>query len=294
MKVGCWGKCRPAWRAVCLLLALWCNPAAGEMQAPHVLSKPGGSGPFPAVVLLHDCSGLGPRSSGAPWRWASELTARGYVSIWPDSFAARGRTTGVCTDASPPRVTHEQRADDAYEALSYLRSLPFVQGRRVAVMGGSHGGSSTLATIVDAPANAARGKSGFAAAIALYPNCARSLGGWSVERKQQRGAAVQAYAGAFRPLAPLLILIGELDDWTPADPCRRLAEAARAAGYPVTLKVYPGAHHSFDSIAPTRYVAERINGNSPSGRGATTGGHAEAWADAILQVERFLAQHMVK
>jgi dienelactone hydrolase len=284
----------PALHVACLLLVLCSESAASEMRLPYHLSRPGGNGPFPAVVILHDCSGLGPRSSGAPWRWASELTARGYVSIWPDSFVSRGRTTGVCTDASPPRVTHQQRADDAYEALSYLRSLPFVQGRRVAVMGGSHGGSSTLATIVDAPANAARGKSGFAAAIALYPNCARSLGGWSVERKPQRGGPTFAYAGAFKPLAPLLILIGELDDWTPAEPCRKLAEAAQSAGYPVTTKVYPGAHHSFDSLGPVRYVGERINANSPTGRGATTAGHAEAWADAILQVGRFLAQHMMK
>jgi dienelactone hydrolase len=260
-------------------------------QVPYNLSKPGGNGPFPAVVILHDCSGLGPRSSGAPWRWASALTARGYASIWPDSFAPRGRPRGVCTDASPPRIRFEQRADDAYEALTYLQSLPFVDPRRVAVMGGSHGGSSTLAAIVDAPENAGR-KGRFAAAIALYPNCGRSFGGWSVEREPR--ARPTAYSGAFKPLAPLLILIGALDDWTPPEPCRQLAQAAQSAGHPVTVKVYPGAHHSFDSLAPVRYVAERININSPTGRGATTGGNAEAWADAILQVERFLAQHVSK
>ena len=98
------------------------------------------------------------------------------------------------------------------------------------------------------------------------------------------------YSGAFKPLAPLLILIGELDDWTPPEPCRRLAGAAQAAGYPVEIKVYPGAHHSFDSILPIRRVAERININSLTGRGATTGGNPEAWA----RVERFLAEHLRK
>jgi hypothetical protein len=38
-------------------------------------------------------------------------------------------------------------------------------------------------------------------------------------------------------------------------------------------------------------VAERINANSVTGRGATTGGNPEAWADAIDQVARFLARH---
>src|SRR5262249_40110206 len=141
--------------------------------------------------------------------------------------------------------------------------------------------------------NAARDSSGFAAAIALYPGCGRSFGGWSVERAKP-GGPIFGYSGAFKPLAPLLILIGELDDWTPAEPCRKLAEAAQAAGYPVEIRIYPGAHHSFDSFLPVRYVAERINANSPTGRGATTGGNAEAFADAVSQVERFLTQHVLK
>jgi dienelactone hydrolase len=73
-------------------------------------------------------------------------------------------------------------------------------------------------------------------------------------------------------------------------PAERLAEAAQSSGYPVEIKVYPGAHHSFDSILPVRYVPARINANSPIRRGATTGGNPVAWADAIDQVVRFLAQ----
>jgi dienelactone hydrolase len=173
-----------AWRlllSVCLLVAAGAQGAAGETPMfPFTLTKPAGAGPFPAVVILHDCSGLGPRSSGAPWRWSAVLTARGYVTVWPDSFAPRGRPKGVCVDATPPRITPDERANDAYAALAYLRSLPFVDGKRVAVMGGSHGGSSTLASIVDTPGNAQRGNIGFAAAIALYPRCGRSFGSWTV------------------------------------------------------------------------------------------------------------------
>jgi dienelactone hydrolase len=266
--------------------------AAGETPPfPFTLSKPAGDGPFPAVVILHDCSGLGPRSSGMPWRWSSELTRRGYVTIWPDSFTPRGRPKGVCAGASPPRITHQQRAGDAYAALTYLASLPFVNVRRIAVMGGSHGGSTTLAAIVDTSENAKRSNVGFAAAIALYPACGRSYGAWSVQRHKTPGRPIAGYEGTFKPVAPLLILIGALDDWTLAEPCRRLTETAQSAGYPVEIKVYRGAHHSFDSILPVRYLPERINVNSPTGRGATTGGNAEAWADAVGRVSRFLERH---
>ena len=86
--------------------------------------------------------------------------------------------------------------------------------------------------------------------------------------------------------------MGDKDDWTPAEPCRRLAERSREAGFPVTLKIYPGAHHAFDSAAPVRYLASRVNPNVPGGRGATTGGNPEAWADSIREVRAFFARHL--
>jgi dienelactone hydrolase len=41
---------------------------------------------------------------------------------------------------------------DAYAALAHARALPYVDGRRVGLMGGSHGGSTTLAWMA-APQN---------------------------------------------------------------------------------------------------------------------------------------------
>jgi dienelactone hydrolase len=104
--------------------------------------------------------------------------------------------------------------------------------------------------------------------------------------------SITDYIGEYQPLAPLLILIGENDDWTPAEPCRKLTEAAQRAGYPVRIKIYPGAHHSFDNDKPIRYVGERVNVNSPTGRGATTGGDPKAWADSIREIVAFFDQHL--
>ena len=244
--------------------------AASPMSIPVEVMKPKGDGPFAAVVMMHDCSGLGPRSSGAPKRWAKILVEDGYVVVIPDSFSTRGFPGGVCTDHSGRRseVRPFVRSRDAYEALAYARSLPYVDPARVGIMGGSHGGASTLATLGVARAP---GSPRFVAGVSLYPSC---------------------IAGAsYRPTAPLLILSGEKDDWTPAQPCVRLAERVRAAGQDVTIKVYPDAHHAFDSNAPIRYVEARVNGNSPTGRGATTGGNAEAWADSIREVRTFFAKH---
>jgi dienelactone hydrolase len=248
-------------------------------QIPAAIRRPDGPGPFPAVVMLHDCSGLGPASSGGPGRWADELVARGYVVILPDSFTTRGVPGGVCT-AGPARgtdVSPERRARDAYAALAHLRTLPWVGDRPVGVMGGSHGGTTTLATM-QSPEG---GRAGFAGAVSLYPRCTPRPGGVRVDA-----------TGVYRPAAPVLILIGEADDWTPAEACRTRVETARRAGQPVAIKTYAGAHHSFDSRNPVRFVPGRINPSAPGGRGATTGGHPEAWADSIREVTAFFDRHL--
>jgi dienelactone hydrolase len=255
-------------------------------QIPIEVQKPTGSGPFPAVVIAHDCSGLNHPSSGAPARWARELVSKGYVVLIPDSFSTRGFPAGVCTDARPGRdtVNPAHRARDTYATLAHARTLPYVDGKRVGIMGGSHGGSTTLASMLapdsDATPLAAERRAGFKAGIALYPSCTPGGRTWHTA------------SGIYRPIAPLLILIGEKDDWTPAPPCQKLADAARAAGHPVSIKIYPGAHHSFDSSNPIRYVATRINSNAPGGRGATTGGDPSAWSDAIDQVLKFFGEHL--
>ena len=79
---------------------------------------------------------------------------------------------------------------------------------------------------------------------------------------------------------------------TEIPPCAALARRSEAAGQPVAIKIYPDAHHAFDSNAPVRYVPERRNFNKPDGLGATTGGNPAAWADAIQQVTRFFAKYV--
>src|SRR5437870_13605902 len=96
------------------------------------------------------------------------------------------------------------------------------------LMGGSHGGSSTLTSMIvpesDSDLLARERRAGFAAAVALYPGCVASRRTWSS-------------SAVYRPVAPLLLLIGEQRDWTPAEPCRRPAGAARQAGSTPTPQV---------------------------------------------------------
>jgi len=215
-------------------LTLTTTTASGTLeQIPATMLKPEGPGPFPAIVIMHDCSGPRTRSSGAPMRWARELVEKGYVIIIHDSFTPRGFAGGVCTNSSPNRndVAPARRTPDAYAALAYLRTLPYVDGSRIGIMGGSHGGSTTLASVVAAETEkepfAQEKRTGFIAAVALFPGCAARLGEWRTVRQAGGSNQITNYIGVYKPVAPLLILIGERDDWTPAEPCRKLTEIAR-------------------------------------------------------------------
>jgi dienelactone hydrolase len=247
---------------------------SGKLEIPATVLKPAGKGPFPALVIAHDCSGLGPRSSGSPMRWAQYLVLHGFVVVLPDSFEPRGIANGVCTADLSTRLkaTGLIRAGDALGALAALRNIPFIVPDKIGLMGGSHGGWTTLASLrreaTEQSALAQEKQRGFAAAVALYPAC-------------------EPRAGVYEALAPVLILSGELDDWTPAEPCREMAQASQTAGFPVQFVLYPQAHHGFDSDAPLRFVAQRR-----AGKGATTGGNPHAWADAKQRVLEFFTMHL--
>ena len=104
----------------------------------------------------------------------------------------------LCLGGEPSPFT---RAVDAYRALDYLASLGTIDRRRVVLQGHSHGGSAVLAALDGLTAEMAGTSLRFAAGIAYYPNCTYS--------------PAEFYA-------PVLIMIGEKDDWTPAKPCEQL------------------------------------------------------------------------
>jgi dienelactone hydrolase len=55
---------------------------------------------------------------------------------------------------------------------------------------------------------------------------------------------------------PLLVLIGEDDNWTPASLCHELqADEALKKATPVEMVFYPGAHHGFDRSQPVTEIS---------------------------------------
>lgn len=274
--------------------------AGSSDEIPATILKPAGEGPFPAIVIVHDCSGLGPKSSGSPMRWGQYLVQQGYVIMLPDSFTPRGLPGGICT--VPPSQSNvangNVRMRDAYGALIALRKLSYVDGKRIGIMGGSHGGMTTLAAMVKSPTEndlvGGLKSNGFVAGIAFYPNCGVWFGEWRTVRQNKTFGPVVSHSGVYKPIGPVMILTGEKDDWDPAEECRQMVEVSRAEGYPISLVTYPDAHHSFDSTLPVNFNPNRTAVSTPTGKGATVGGNAAAWADAKKQVTSFFDQHLKK
>ncbi len=52
------------------------------------------------------------------------------------------------------------------------------------------------------------------------------------------------------------ILIGEVDNWTPAAACEELVPKMQMAGTNIDLTVYPDSHHSFDRRTPPEVMAD--------------------------------------
>src|SRR6266480_293709 len=106
-------------------------------NASAELYTPRGAGPFPAVVVLHGCNGVGPHYRS----WARQLVEWGYIALLVDSFRPRNFTE-VCNRGMlvPPRL----QAQDAFNAADYLRSRPDVRPEKIAVIGFSHVGWAVL------------------------------------------------------------------------------------------------------------------------------------------------------
>jgi dienelactone hydrolase len=209
------------------------------VAAPRLaLYKPAGNGPFPALVLLHQCGGLG-RPDGS-WQnlsmleWAREALGRGYVVLQLDSLNPRD-VRSVCQ--GPQKDVFQSRGmRDALLAAAHLRKLPYVDPRRVAFAGWSWGAGNGL-MVASAKSVAAVGvDQRFQAVAAHYPPCVNYP-----KNGQPPYTLVLSEVDT-----PLLVLLGGKDNETPPQECTERLAPLKDAGAPVEWHLYPEAAHCWD------------------------------------------------
>jgi dienelactone hydrolase len=191
--------------------------------APISLRLPMGSGRAPLVLLLHGCDG----GSSALRSWADRIVRLGYAVALVDSFRPRG-VKDVC--GQPNEVPSRLRSHDVAAAVSALDGHPRVDTSRIAIIGFSHGGSTAIwAARADGAGDALAER--LEAIIAFYPLCPTV---------------------PVALCAPVPVLIGDGDTWSPVRACTEMERRFRSAGVDVRVIVYPFATHAFDTNQPER------------------------------------------
>jgi len=259
--------------------------AADEVPAPHEvdipagketlhaqLYKPEGDGPFPVVIGLHGCSGLGGHSEPVLPRyrdWAEQLLKRGSAVLLPDSYGSR-ELGPQCRVKERRVLARRERVADIMASRQWLVQQPWAAHDRISLLGWANGASALLWAV--RPQLSSRNtEPDFRSAIAFYPDCRISSGlGWSAR-------------------VPTLVLIGAKDDVSSPPACRQMIDGARGRSALARIVVYPSAYHDFDRAnLPLHAIAATSDAAGPEH--GHLGTDTEARADSQKRVAEWLAR----
>lgn len=202
------------------------HPVFGELLLPD------GDQVCPAIVAIHGSLNWSPHHHEHIANWVEA----GFAVFRIHCFDAR--TIGDVV-ADQMRVTHAMMICDAFSALKWLSSHPRIDETRVGIAGWSLGGTVALYTAWK-PAIEACGGHEFAAHLPFYPAA-------HLRPEDNRWSD-----------APILILHGAEDDYTPINHAENLVEQLSTEGVDIRIKSYPDVHHSFDSDKPMTWLPHAI------------------------------------
>jgi carboxymethylenebutenolidase len=199
------------------------SPGGNSGQMRGYLVQPSGSGPFPAVLVVHENRGLNPYIEDVARRAAVE----GFIALAPDGLFPAGGYPGNDDDGR----TLQSSLDPGKLRTDMLNSARFLKAHKLStgklgVTGFCWGGGTTnfLATALGADMQAG---------VPYY------------------GAAPET-AGVAKIKAPLLIQYAENDPGV--DGMWPAYEAAlKAAGASYQMFMYPGTLHGFHNNSTPRY-----------------------------------------
>ena len=236
------------------------------------LYKPEGGGPFPVVIALHGCGGLGGHTEPVQPRyrdWAEQLLKGGKAVLLPDSYGSR--ELGPQCRAKEHKIrARRERVEDIMASRQWLVEQPWAAHDRISLLGWADGASALLWAV--RPQLSSRSvEPDFRSAVAFYPDCRISAGlGWSAR-------------------VPTLLLIGAKDDISSPPACRQMIDGARGRSALTRIVVYPGAYHDFDRVNFPLHATAGTPDAAPPERGHL-GTDPEARADSQKRVAEWLSR----
>lgn len=188
----------------------------------------------------------GPHSQQVTRSWTSPLAqylvSQGWIFFQLDNRGSYNR--GKAFEDQIYHAAGTVEVDDQLAGATWLKSLPFVDGTRIATYGWSYGGYMTLKMLERNPGVYAAGVSGAPVTDwALYDThyTERYMG--DPVKDADAFAASGALAAATRISDPLLILHGMADDNVFLDHTTAFAARMQAADRPFEMMLYPGKTH---------------------------------------------------
>jgi dipeptidyl aminopeptidase/acylaminoacyl peptidase len=211
------------------------------------------NGKFPAIIYIH--GGPAAQSEDAFTRIVQYMVNQGYLVIAPNYRGSTGYGKEF-TDANMGDGGG-QELNDVLDAAEWIKKSPFVDPKKLIVMGGSYGGYLTMMAVTKAPDM-------WAAGVAIVP-----FVNWFTEIEHEdpqlreydlatMGDPVKnkALYEDRSPInfvdkikAPLLLLAGGNDPRCPAEEAQQVADAVKKHGGVAQLKIYPDEGHGFARVS---------------------------------------------
>ena len=190
---------------------------SGDETVKALLYLPRGTGPFPALVVIHEWWGLN------DWvkEQASNLADHGYAALAIDLYRGQVATTPDQAHEIMRGVPEDRANRDLLAATAYLRSLKAVNPKRVGAIGWCMGGGYALDLAVLDPH--------LKVAVINY------------------GHLASEHSTLRRIHATILGIFGGQDRGIPLSDVRKFEKQMEAMDKFVQIQIYPDAGHAFEN-----------------------------------------------
>lgn len=190
---------------------------SGDETVSGGLYTPAGTGPFPALIVIHEWWGLN------DWvkEQAQKLSEQGYVTLAVDLYRGKVATTPEEAHEIMRGVPQDRAKRDLHAAFEFLASQPNVKKDRIGAIGWCMGGGYALDVALQEPT--------LAADVISYGHLATDPE--SMKKIH----------------SPILGLFGAQDKGIPPTDVRNFGEQLDKLGKKIEIKIYDDAGHAFEN-----------------------------------------------
>jgi carboxymethylenebutenolidase len=183
---------------------------SGDETVQGILYTPAGSGPFPAIMVIHEWWGLN------DW-----VTDQGYEALAIDLYRGKVATTPDQAHEIMRGVPEDRATRDLHAAFVFLQSQTNVRKDRIASIGWCMGGGYSLDVALQEP--------GLHAVVINYGHLAVDP-----DNLKKINASV-------------LGIFGGKDGGIPVDDVKKFEQTLRQQGKDVQIVIYPDSGHAFEN-----------------------------------------------